>query len=250
LVAIVGAAGGRVETDVRVESMHEVPDARAVLFDVNPAQLARIAGTRLPSRYLDRLRRFRQGAGVCKIDFLLDGPVPWADDASRRAPTVHVGGTMAQCANAEAEVAAGGHPAAPFVLAVQADVIDSSRTPAGRHLLWAYTHVPNGSTVDMTEQIERQIERFAPGFRDRILRRWVTTPTQFEDENPNLVGGDITGGSNGGLQLFVRPRALRPYDTPDPGIFLCSASTPPGGGVHGMNGHLAAERALATVLRD
>lgn len=241
--------GGTIRCGHPVSSVDDLPPHRAALFDVGPGRLDQLAGHRFPSRYRRRIRRFRHGPGIFKIDHVLDGPVPWADPHSRRTATVHVGGTLAEVRAAEAEVTSGGHPERPFVLVAQQGVADASRNADNATVLWSYTHVPNGSTVDRTEAIERQIERFAPGFRDRILERHVTDAAGLEARNPNHVGGDIAGGSYSGAQLFVRPRLLHPYRTPDATVFLCSASTPPGGGVHGMPGYNAARAALASTLR-
>jgi phytoene dehydrogenase-like protein len=240
--------GGTIETGRRVRSLDELPPSRVVMFDVAPRDLAGIAGERLNDRERRRLTRFRHGPGAFKLDYALDGPVPWRDEWSRRAGTVHVAGTAAEVAASEREVAAGRHPDRPFVLVAQQSLIDPTRAPAGKHTLWAYCHVPNGSTVDMTDAVERQIERFAPGFRDLVLARHVASPAWLEQHNPNYVGGDIAGGSNLGLRVIGRPSlTLRPYSTSDPGLYLCSASTPPGAGVHGMCGHHAANVALRTA---
>jgi phytoene dehydrogenase-like protein len=204
-----------------------------------------VAGDRLPGGYARQLRRYKYGPGVFKLDWALSGPVPWKDPAVARAATVHLGGTLAEIAAGEAEVAAGRHPERPYVLTVQPCAADPSRAPAGRHVLWAYCHVPNGSTVDMTERIEAQVERFAPGFRERILARSALDPAAMERYNANYVGGDINAGAATLSQLFTRPVArVSPYTTPLPGVFLCSSSTPPGGGVHGMCGYHAAHAAL------
>ena len=245
LVAELGRLGGRVETGRRVRGIDELPSATVVLFDTSPRDLLAIAGSRFPKRYRQRLARYRYGPGVFKIDYALDGPVPWTVEACRRAGTVHVGGTLAEVAHAEAEVARGRHPERPFVLAAQQSVIDTHRAPDGRHTFWAYCHVPRGSTRDMTGAIEAQLERFAPGFSDVVLARTVTTSAELDAYNPNCVGGDIAGGATDGLQLIFRPMiSTHPYRTPAPGIFLCSSSTPPGGGVHGMCGYWAAQDAL------
>jgi phytoene dehydrogenase-like protein len=199
----------------------------------------------LPGSYRQRLQRFRHGPGVFKIDYALDGPIPWADSACLRAGTVHVGGPLEEVVAAEAEVAAGRVPDQPFLILAQQSLVDPSRAPAGQHTVWVYCHVPNGCTVDMTERIERQLERFAPGFRDRVLARHTLDPRGLEAYNPNDLGGDINGGLEDWRQLFTRPVArLSPYTTPNPRIFLCSSSTPPGGGVHGMCGHHAARAAI------
>lgn len=250
LAAYLTTLGGTVETGRAVRSLADLPPSRSVLFDVNPGQLLAIAGERFPGRYRRRLSRFRHGPGVHKVDWALDGPVPWAAEACRRAGTVHVGGTFEQVAEAEEAVGRGDHPERPFVLVAQAGVADATRAPAGQHALWAYCHVPNGSTVDMTDAIERQIERFAPGFRDRILARATCTAAEFEGYNANYVGGDIAGGAHDLWQMAARPAPrLDPHTTPDPRLLLCSASTPPGAGVHGLCGYHAARAALRGVLR-
>ena len=242
--------GGTIQTGRRVQHLGDLPSHRAVLFDTNPAQMASIAGDQLPARYRARLRRFRHGPAAYKVDYALDGPVPWTNPDCRRAGTVHVAGTFADIRAAEADVCAGRMPERPFVLVAQQGVIDPTRAPAGKHTFWAYAHVPNGWTGDASEAIDRQVERFAPGFRDLIVARHVMPPAVLQRYNPNYVGGDIGGGSHGGLQLVFRPTPrLRPYTTPNPALFLCSASSPPGAGVHGMCGRNAARVALANVLR-
>lgn len=249
MASLLRSLGGEIRTGHRIRSLAELPRHRAVLFDIDPHQVEVICGDDLPDRYRARLRSYRFGPGIFKVDHVLDGPVPWADEWSARSATVHVGGTFAECALAEAEVAAGRHPERPFVLVAQQDVADSTRrSPEGLRTLWSYTHVPSGSTQDRTEAIERQIERFAPGFRDRIIARETTTALALQEYNPALVGGDIAGGSFGRGQLFRRPRLIRPHATPNPAIYLCGASTPPGGGVHAMAGHHAARAALARRL--
>jgi phytoene dehydrogenase-like protein len=250
LVAALRELGGEIVTDHRVGSIEELPPARAVLFDVTPRQLVAIAGDRLPSAYRRRLEGYRYGPGTFKIDWALSEPVPWLADGPRRAATVHLGGTLDEITGGEADVAAGRHPDRPFVLFVQQTPFDSSRAPEGRHTAWAYCHVPNGSTVDMTDVIERQVERYAPGFRDLILARSVRGPAALEAYDENYVGGDINGGFQDWRQLIFRPvPRLDPYTTGGRGIYLCSSSTPPGGGVHGMSGHLAARSALRRELR-
>ena len=245
LAAELRALGGEIVTGHPVTSLSDLPSARAVLFDTTPRALVAIAGPALRGRYRQRLAGFRYGPGVVKLDWALDGPIPWRAQAARSAGTVHVGGTLEEIAAAEAEVARGGHPERPFVIVVQPSRFDPSRAPAGKQTGWAYCHVPNGSTVDMSSRIEAQIERFAPGFRDLILARSVRLPADLERENPNYVGGDINAGLEDVRQLFTRPVArLDPYSTPARGIYLCSASTPPGGGVHGMCGVWAARSAL------
>jgi phytoene dehydrogenase-like protein len=245
LVRQLQTLGGEVVTGWRVESLAELPSARAYLFDTAPRHLARICGARLPAGFRGELERFRHGPGAFKLDWALDGPIPWRAEGCRRAATVHLGGTMEEIAAAEAAVWRGEHPERPFVLVAQQSLFDPTRAPAGKHTGWAYCHVPAGSTVDQTEAIERQMERFAPGFRDRILARSVLSPADFERRNANYVGGDITGGVMDVWQLFTRPTwRLNPYSTPIKGIYLCSASTPPGAGVHGMCGYFAAKTAL------
>lgn len=237
--------GGEVRTGWRVRSIDELPHADAVVFDVTPVQLLGLAGHRLPDRYRRRLRRFRYGPGVFKVDFALDGPIPWTAEEVAGAGTVHVGGTFEEIAEAEAAVAAGRHPDRPFVLVAQPSRFDPARAPDGAHTAWAYCHVPNGSTEDMTAPLEAQIERFAPGFGERVLARCARGPLDLQRHNTNLVGGDINGGSAELRQLVARPVLSRdPYATPAAGIYLCSASTPPGGGVHGMCGHHAARSVL------
>ena len=214
-----------------------------------PRQLLAIAGARLPAAYRRRLARYRHGPGAFKVNWALAGPIPWRSPECGRAATVHLGGTMAEIAAAEGVVAAGGHPERPYVLLAQQTIADPTRAPAGRHTAWAYCHVPNGSPVDMTERIERQVERFAPGFRELILARAVRGPARLEGENPNYVGGDIGGGLQDLRQTLARPAArLDPYATPAAGVYLCSSSTPPGGGVHGMCGYHAARSALRRDL--
>ena len=218
------------------------------MLDVGPHQLLRIAGDRLPTGYRRALRRYRYGAAAFKLDWALDGPVPWTAPECARAATVHLGGTLEEIAAAEAAPARGEVHERPFVLFVQPTLFDASRAPAGRHTAWAYCHVPNGCTLDVTDRIERQVERFAPGFRERILARSVMPPAELERRNPNLVGGDISGGATNLRQIFARPVArASPYRTPLRGVYLCSASTPPGGGVHGMAGYYAARATLETM---
>jgi phytoene dehydrogenase-like protein len=247
LVASLVALGGSVELDHRVETFDELPSDAAVLLDLTPRQVVAVAGDRLPARYRRGLERYRYGPGVFKVDWALDGPIPWSAPACRRSTTVHVGGTLAEVAAAEAEVAAGRHPERPFVLLAQPGLVDSSRAPEGRQTGWVYCHVPHGSTVDMTEAIEAQVERFAPGFRDRILARHAMGPAAMELHDANYIGGDINGGVADLRQFVARPvLSRRPWVTPVDGLYLCSSSTPPGGGVHGMCGWHAAR----CVLRD
>jgi len=245
LAAHLVSLGGEIRTDAPVRSMAGLEEARAVVFDLTPRQILTIAGDELPARYRRTLGRYRYGPGVFKVDWALDGPVPWTADACRRAGTVHLGGTMDEIAAGEAEVWAGRHPERPFVLLAQQSLFDSSRAPSGKHTLWGYCHVPNGSTVDMTGAIEAQVERFAPGFRDLILARATMDTAAVERHNGNYLGGDINGGVQDLRQLFTRPAPrLDPYSTPNPRLFVCSSSTPPGGGVHGMGGWFAARSVL------
>jgi phytoene dehydrogenase-like protein len=237
--------GGEIHTGVRVSDLSELPPARSIVLDLTPRQVLEVAGDRLPSRYRHRLGRFRYGPGVFKIDWALDGPVPWRDPRVAEAGTVHLGGTLDEITASERDVARGRHSQRPFVLVVQPTAADPSRTPAGKHVLWAYCHVPNGSDVDMTAVIEAQLERFAPGFAERVLARHVMAPKALEAFDPNLVGGDIGGGAADLRQFVARPvLSARPWATPVPGLFLCSSSTPPGGGVHGMGGWQAARLAM------
>jgi phytoene dehydrogenase-like protein len=245
LVDIVQSRGGEVVTGRHVHSLAALPPARAVLLDVSPRQFVALSDGRLPVRYRDRLLRFRHGPGVFKLDWALDGPIPWASPSCARAGTVHVGGRLAEVAAAEQDVPDGRHPSHPFVLVAQPSLVDPSRAPAGRQAAWAYCHVPNGSQVDMTEAIERQVERFAPGFRDRILARHAMDTVAMEAHDANYVGGDISGGAGDLRQLVARPvRSLHPWATPLTDVYLCSASTPPGAGVHGMCGWHAAHLVL------
>jgi phytoene dehydrogenase-like protein len=242
-------AGGTIETGRWVRSLADLPKATAVLLDVSPRSLAELAGDRLPGRYRAALRRFRYNPGVCKVDFALSGPVPWANQDCRRAGTLHLGGTYEEMAVAEAEVNAGKHPQNPYVLVVQPGVADPSRAPAGRQTLWAYTHVPAGSDVDCSDRIEAQIERFAPGFRDLVLARAVKTAAGEQAYNPNYVGGDIAVGQQTMRQTVFRPTvSWNPYRTPVRGLYLCSSATPPVPGVHGRCGELAALTALRDVF--
>jgi phytoene dehydrogenase-like protein len=245
LCAILGEAGARVECGRRIDSMFDLPAARAYLFDVTPAQLTLIAGDVLPRRYRRRLERFRHGPGSFKLDWALSEPVPWRDEACRRAGTVHLGGRFEEIARAEADAWRGRHPDRPFVLLAQPSLFDSTRAPEGKHTAWAYCHVPHGSPREMTAAVERQVERFAPGFQDCVLARHAYSAAKLEGYNANYIGGDITGGVMDLGQLFSRPVGWRrPYETPVKSLYLCSASTPPGAGVHGMCGFHAARVAL------
>lgn len=234
-----------IRTRTPVRTMRDIPASRAVIFDLTPRQLANIAGDALPPRYVRRLRRFRYGPGVFKVDYALDGPIPWKAAECTRSATVHVGGTFEEIAEHEAAIWNGRTTDRPFVLVAQQSMFDASRAPEGKHTGWAYCHVPHGSTEDMAERIERQIERFAPGFRDRILARHALNTVQYEAHDMNFVGGDIAGGANTLLQVLARPFLRRdPYATPNPRLYIGSSSTPPGGGVHGMCGYWAARSAL------
>jgi phytoene dehydrogenase-like protein len=249
LAGYLRSLGGEIRTSHRVTSMGDVPASRAVLFDVTPRQLVQIAGDQLPPRYVRRLSRFRYGPGVFKIDWALDGPIPWRASDCARAGTVHLGGTIEEIARHESELWRGRTTDRPFTLVAQQSAFDPSRAPVGKHTGWAYCHVPHGSTADMTDSIERQVERFAPGFRARILQRHTMNTAQFEAHDANVIGGDIGGGANTLLQFLARPVvAIDPYATPNRRIFLCSSSTPPGGGVHGMCGYWGARSALRKVF--
>ena len=250
LASLLQSLGGRIETGVLVRSLADLPAARLYFFDTSPAQLAAVAEGVLPVSYIRRLRRYRYGPAAFKVDWALDGPIPWADERCLQASTVHLGGTLEEISASEAAVWRGEHPERPFVLLCQQSEFDRSRAPEGKRTGWAYCHVPAGSTRDLTERIERQVERFAPGFKDRILARRAITPSDLERYNPNNVRGAITGGVADFSQLFARPVArLNPYSTPNPRIFICSASTPPGPGVHGMCGYHAAKSALPRLNR-
>jgi phytoene dehydrogenase-like protein len=241
------ALGGSIHTSSPVDS---VPDARLVLADVAPPELVRIAGDPLPDRYVRQLRRYRFGPGAFKVDWALDGPIPWRAAECSRAGTVHLGGTLGEIAAWERNAWGLGEAEGPFVLLAQPSLFDATRAPAGKHTAWAYSHLPNGSGRDLTAAIEAQVERFAPGFRDLIIERSVLDPAALEHHNRNLVGGDIAGGAMTLSQVLFRPaRRLVPYRTPRKGLFLCSSSTPPGGGVHGMCGYLAARAALKSLRR-
>ncbi len=243
------SVGGAIETNFYVQSLSQLPSSHAVLFDVTPKQLLQIAGHQFSSLYKWQLKRYRYGMGVFKIDWALDGPVPFRASACRQAGTVHLGNTLEEIEAAEQLTSEGKHPEKPFVLLAQQSLFDPLRAPEGKHTAWAYCHVPNGSEMDMTERIEKQVERFAPHFTDRIIGRHVMNTAQMEAHNPNYIGGDINGGMIDIRQLFTRPALrLSPYKTSAKGIYICSSSTPPGGGVHGMCGYHAAKRALKDVF--
>ena len=247
LVRYLQSLGGEVIAGERVMNIDDVPPAKAILCDLSPKPLLQIAGHTFPTAYRQKLERYRYGMGVFKVDWALDAPIPWKSEPCRRAGTVHLGGTLNEIAMSESEVWQGRIVDRPFVLLSQPTVFDASRAPAGKHVAWGYCHVPAASTVDMLDRIERQIERFAPGFRDRVLARSIMTPAAIEAHNANLVGGDIAGGVSDLRQFFTRP-TWRNYSTPVKGLYICSASTPPGVGVHGMCGYHAATRALKEVF--
>jgi phytoene dehydrogenase-like protein len=237
--------GGEIVTDQWVRRLEELPPAQTILLDVTPRQLVEMAGDQLPTSYRQQLMAYRYGPGVCKVDYALNGPVPWQDPQSALAGTVHLGGSLAEIARGEALIWQGHHAPHPYVLVTQPSLFDESRAPAGKHTLWAYCHVPNGSFLDVSHTIEAQIERFAPGFRDCILAKRVHTATDLAAYNPNYWGGDINGGVQDWRQLWTRPiPSLNPYRTALPNVYLCSSSTPPGGGVHGMAGYHAAQAVL------
>lgn len=248
LAACLRSLGGEIHTGVWVRSLSDIPPARAVLFDVTPRQLIDIAGDALPTGYRNRLRGFRHGQGVFKIDWVLSEPIPWRAAVARRAGTLHLGGTLEDIAASERAVWEGRLPDAPYILFAQPSLFDRTRVPPGEataQTAWAYCHVPRGSTADMTAIIERELERHAPGFRDCIIGRHVIRAAEYEAYNPNFIGGDISGGVQDWRQLFTRPVArIDPYATPNPRLYLCSSSTPPGGGVHGMCGYHAARSVL------
>jgi phytoene dehydrogenase-like protein len=241
LAAYLRSLGGEIVTGQMVRSLDGLPPARATFLDITPRQLVQIAGDRLPPRYRRKLEGYRYGPGVFKMDFALSEPIPWANPNVAQSATVHIGGTLDEMAAGERAIWRGEHPERPFVLLAQHTLFDPSRAPAGKHTAWAYCHVPNGSSVEMSERIVAQIERFAPGFRDVVLAQSCRDATEIERYNPNYVGGDINGGVQDLRQLFTRPTLrLNPYSTPLKGVYLCSSATPPGGGVHGMAGYHAA----------
>jgi len=241
--------GGTLECGRWVGTLDDLPRSTAVVLDVAPAALSGLVGPALPDRYRRAVGRFRSGPGVCKVDWALSGPVPWTAEACRSAGTLHLGGTFEEVAAAEAAVTAGRHPDRPYCIVVQPGVVDPTRAPDGRRTLWAYCHVPNGSDRDMSGAVEAQIERFAPGFGDLVLGRRTVPASRMSDANPNYVGGDIGGGANDLAQTWARPVPARnPYRVPVQGVYLCSASTPPGGGVHGMCGVHAARTVLADLF--
>jgi phytoene dehydrogenase-like protein len=247
LAAVLEAHGGTIHTSRRIASLAELPDA-LTLCDLAPPHLQRIAGSRLSPAYHQKLNKFRPGPGAFKVDYALSQPIPWRANDCELAATLHLGGSLEEIAHSEKEMSLGRVAEKPFVILCQPSLFDPTRAPAGKHTAWAYCHVPNGSKVDMTQRIENQIERFAPGFRDCILERCAFTPADLEAANANLIGGDISGGAMTARQMLFRP-TLRAYATSDPKIYLCSASTPPGGGVHGMCGYHSATAALKNLGR-
>jgi len=248
LAAHLQELGGKIEINCKIDNLEQLPKSRAVLFDTSVWNFVRIAGSRLPNTYRRRLQKFRHAPGIFKLDYALSAPIPWRADECRRAGTVHLGGTLDEIAAAERDAARGKMPECPFVLVAQQSLFDETRAPHGQHTLWAYAHVPFNCNVDISERIEAQIERFAPGSRDCIVARHKIGATDLEKSNPNLIGGDITGGSTSLWQLVARPVfSPTPYRTAR-GIYLCSASTPPGGGVHGMCGYHAARAALRDIF--
>jgi phytoene dehydrogenase-like protein len=250
LAACLRDCGGQIETNRRIENLRDLPKSRAILLDVSAWNFLRIAGDKLPPAYRRRLESFRHGPGIFKIDYALSEPIPWKTQACRRAGTIHLGGTLDEIATAEREVTRGKIPERPFTLLAQQSLFDTTRAPHGQHTLWAYCHAPFDCNIDMSDRIESQIERFAPGFRDCVLARHKMGAADLEQANPNLAGGDINGGAANLTQLIARPiLSPTPYRTPLRGVYLCSASTPPGGGVHGMSGYHAACAALREILR-
>jgi len=249
LAAYFVALGGKIQTGNMIQSLNELPTAKTILLDVTPAQLLKLSGDNLSAFYKWQLNRYRYGMGVFKIDWALSDPIPFKATNCHRAGTIHLGNTFAEIARTEQQSSDNIHPEKPFVLLAQPSVFDASRAPAGKHTAWAYCHVPHGSTKDMTLAIERQVERFAPGFRDTILAKSTMNTAEVEAYNPNYIGGDISGGIIDLGQLYTRP-ALRPspYRTSAKGLYICSSSTPPGGGVHGMCGYYAAKQALADIF--
>jgi phytoene dehydrogenase-like protein len=243
--------GGHIQTGTYINSLDDVPKTRAILLDITPKQMLEMTGHRISDENAKRYRKFRYGPGVFKVDWALDRPIPWQSSECLSAASVHIGGTMQEIAEAEEAVSKGKHPDKPFVILAQQSLFDKTRAPNTKHTAWGYCHVPNGSTVDMIEQIESQVERFAPGFRDCIIARHTMSPSDLEAYNPNYIGGDIAGGAQDFWQVFAKPalRFSNPYATPIRGVYLCSSSTPPGGGVHGMCGHFAALAAYRALFK-
>lgn len=251
MAAYLESLGGRIETNTPVGSLTQLPSAKAILFDTSPQQLLKIAGHELPNGYQNQLKKFRYGPGVFKMDWALDAPTPWTNLKCRQAGAIHLGGTLEEIAFSEHEAWHGRHTDKPFILIAQQSLFDPTRAPAGKHTAYAYCHVPNGSTLDHTSIIEAQIERHAPGFKERILARHTMNTADMQAYNANYIGGDVNGGALDLRQLFTRPAArVSPYRTPAKGLYLCSASTPPGGGVHGLCGYHAARRALKDLFKE
>jgi phytoene dehydrogenase-like protein len=245
MAAYLESLGGQIITGQEVTSLDELPESRSILLDVTPRQMVRICGKRLSARYRRQLEQYRYGPGVCKVDYALSGPIPWRAAECAQAGTVHLGGTLDEISASEKAVWRGEHSENPLILLAQQSLFDGSRAPDGQHTAWAYCHTPHGSSQDVSEHITAQIERFAPGFRDLILAKHVYTAAEMQSYNPNYIGGDINGGVQDWRQLFTRPVARwSPYTTPMKGVYICSSSTPPGGGVHGMCGYHAARAAL------
>jgi phytoene dehydrogenase-like protein len=250
LLSYFKSLGGKVQTNFYVRSLEALPSAKAILFDVTPKQLLEIAGHKFSSVYSWQLKRYRYGMGVFKMDWALDGPIPWKDPNVSGAGTVHIGNTFDEIATSELATSRGQHSEKPFILLAQQSLFDASRAPEGKHTVWAYCHVPNGSTVDMSSKIENQIERFAPGFKSMILKKHVMNTADMQAKNANYIGGDINGGIMDVRQLFTRPALrLSPYRTSARGLYICSSSTPPGGGVHGMCGYHAARNVLKDIFK-
>jgi phytoene dehydrogenase-like protein len=248
MAAYLNSLEGEIITGQEVTSLADLPESKAVLLDVTPRQILQVCGERLPARYRRRLEKYRYGPGVCKVDYALSGAIPWKSADCARAGTVHLGGKLEEISFSESSVWRGEIPEKPLVLLAQQSLFDETRAPGGQHTAWAYCHVPNGSTKDISERITAQIERYAPGFRDLILAKHVHTASQMQAYNPNYVGGDINGGVQDWRQLFTRPVARwSPYTTPVKGLYICSSSTPPGGGVHGMCGYHAAKSVLKEI---
>jgi len=248
LATYLRSLGGEIETGRWIKNLTELPSSKVVLFDTDPQQMASIAEDALPTRYKKRLRNYQYGPGAFKLDWALAGPIPWNDSHCRLASTVHVGGTLAEIAQSEKDAWQGRINEKPFLILCQQSEFDDKRSPKGQHTAYAYCHVPHDSEVDMTTRIENQIERFAPGFKDLILAKHQTSPKAFAQYNPNYLGGAITGGAANFSQLFTRPVArLNPYTTPNKRLLICSAASPPGGGVHGMCGYHAAQTALKRI---
>jgi phytoene dehydrogenase-like protein len=246
LASIFLALGGEIVTNQYVENLKSLPPSHVILLDITPRQLLKIVKNGLPFKYRQKLEKYRYGPGIFKVDWALNHPIPWKAKECLKAGTVHVGGTLQEIAHSEKEIWEGKHSEKPFVLVAQQSLFDQTRAPENKHTAWAYCHVPNGSTYDMTARIESQIERFAPGFKDCILAKSTRSPLQVEHHNPNCIGGDINGGVQDLYQFLRRPASwLHPYSIPMQGVYLCSSSTPPGGGVHGMCGYHAARAALS-----